>query len=73
MVLLVRHEDVGDQGRLTRQEGYCDFHCLPVPVLGVASRVDLFAQHFLQLVQEALFSAHAEVGDGKEAYLSESS
>ena len=57
------------QGALARQERYRDLDCLAVPVLGVASRVDVLAEHLLQLVQEAELGAHAEVRYSQEAQL----
>jgi len=60
---------VRNQGTLAGKEGDGDLDGLPVPVLGVPPGVDLLAQHFLQLVQEPVLGAHAEVGDHQEAYL----
>lgn len=68
-MLLVAHEDVGDQGTLARQEGYSHLDGLSMPVFGVFAIKILVLDLFLKLVQEPVLGTHAEVAHRQEAHL----
>ena len=70
-MLLVAHEDVRHERALARQEGDGHLDGLAVPVLRVLALEALLLDDLLQLMQEAVLRAHAEVADRKEAHLLE--
>ena len=68
MVLFITHQNVRDEWAFTRKERYGHLNGFSVPVLRVFPFESLFLNFFLQLVQESIFCAHAEVAHGKEAH-----
>ena len=69
VMLFITHEDVRDQGTLARQERDGQLDCFSVPILGVSPLEFDAADGLIELVEEAEFGAHAEVGDREEADL----
>lgn len=57
-----------DEWAFTWKKSYSHLNSFSVPVFRVFPFESLFLNFFLQLMQESIFRAHAEVADGKEAH-----
>ena len=66
-MLLVTHQDMGHQWRLTWQKGDGQLNCLPMPVLTILPLEFHATYGFIELMKEPELCSHTEVGNCQEA------